>query len=163
MTGRRSSEINIRIANNRVKFDLRSHSTCRFRLSSVNRNSITLKYNSIYALTPENSPIMSKNAYNQVDDKSSAELPREAPTGQVYDGSYTTKGRNDGAGIPVLKDDERIEDPINTQNADSDQQLARDDAEAIDQSNVLKERTRGKKPGGTYREPTDEQMGLTEE
>ncbi|XDG06128.1 hypothetical protein ABKA04_005743 [Annulohypoxylon sp. FPYF3050] len=106
---------------------------------------------------------MSKNAYNQVDDKSSGELPREAPTGQVYDGSYTTKGRNDGAGIPVLKDDERIEDPINTQNADSDQQLAHDDAEAIDQSNVLKERTRGKKPGGTYREPTDEQMGLTEE
>ncbi|KAI1087283.1 hypothetical protein F5B19DRAFT_497504 [Rostrohypoxylon terebratum] len=107
---------------------------------------------------------MSNNAYNQVDDKSSAELPSEAPTGQVYDNkSYTTKGRNDGAGIPVLKDDEQVEDPISTQDADSDQQLARDDADAIDQGNVLEERTRGKKPEGSYKEPTDEEMGLAEE
>ncbi|KAI1458732.1 hypothetical protein F4805DRAFT_474031 [Annulohypoxylon moriforme] len=104
---------------------------------------------------------MSKNAYNQIDDKSTGDFSSEAPSGQVYDESYTTKGQNDG-GIPVIKDDERVEDPINPKDADSDQQLARDDAEAIDQKNVLKERTRGKQPGGSYKEPTDESLGLTE-
>ncbi|KAI1387656.1 uncharacterized protein F4822DRAFT_289591 [Hypoxylon trugodes] len=106
---------------------------------------------------------MSKSAYQQADDKASGELPREAPEGQVYDSSYATQGRRDDAAIPVIKDDDNVEDPINLQDADSDKQLERDDAEAIDKSNVLKERTRGEKPRGTYKEPTDEDLGLTEE
>ena len=34
---------------------------------------------------------------------------------------------------------------------------ARDDNEAIDQSNIIGERTRGAKPSGGYREPGDEE------
>ena len=34
---------------------------------------------------------------------------------------------------------------------------ARDDNEAIDQSNIIDERTRGAKPSGGYREPGDEE------
>ncbi|KAI0888317.1 uncharacterized protein GGS22DRAFT_95996 [Annulohypoxylon maeteangense] len=104
---------------------------------------------------------MSKNTYNQPDTKRPGDLSTEAPSGQVYDQSYTTKGPRDGA-IPVIADDEQVEDPINPKDADSDKLLARDDAEAIDQKNVLKERTRGKQPGGSYKEPTDEQVGLME-
>ncbi|KAI2466886.1 hypothetical protein F4781DRAFT_334586 [Annulohypoxylon bovei var. microspora] len=104
---------------------------------------------------------MSKNTYNQIDNKSFGDLSTDAPEEQVYDDSYTTKGRNDGA-IPVIKDDQSVEDPINPRDADSDKQLERDDAEAIDRGNVLKERTRGKQPEGSYKEPTDEEIGLME-
>ncbi|KAI1097339.1 hypothetical protein F4804DRAFT_339295 [Jackrogersella minutella] len=97
---------------------------------------------------------MSKNTYRQTNDKSSE--------GQVYDDSYTTKGRRDGGGIPVLKDDDNVEDPINSEEANSDKQLQRDEAEAIDKNNMLKEKTRGKQPRGSYKEPTDEEFGLTE-
>ncbi|KAI1205542.1 uncharacterized protein F4807DRAFT_442976 [Annulohypoxylon truncatum] len=89
------------------------------------------------------------------------DVSAEAPEGRVYDESYATKGR-DSETIPVVKDTERVEDPIDSTTADSDKQLERDDAEAIDQKNALKERTRGKKPGGSYEEPSDEQMGLVE-
>ncbi|KAI0846112.1 hypothetical protein F5Y00DRAFT_264829 [Daldinia vernicosa] len=106
---------------------------------------------------------MSKTASKQTGNKASGELPSEAPDGQVYDSSYTTEGRKDSDAIPVLKDDENIEDPIDPEDADSDKQLARDEAEAIDQKNVLNDRTRKEKPRGSYTEPTDEEMGLTEE
>jgi hypothetical protein len=33
-----------------------------------------------------------------------------------------------------------------------------DEREAIDKGNIMKDRTRGAKPMGTYKEPTDEQM-----
>ena len=39
---------------------------------------------------------------------------------------------------------------------------ARDDADAIDESNILDERTRGAKPRGTYTEPADNE-GMPEE
>ena len=35
--------------------------------------------------------------------------------------------------------------------------LARDDADAIDESNIIGGRTRGAKPSGGYREPGDEE------
>ncbi|OTA59747.1 hypothetical protein K449DRAFT_436006 [Hypoxylon sp. EC38] len=105
---------------------------------------------------------MSKSAYRQADDKPSAELLRDAPEGQVSDESYAAEARKDNAGIPVLKDDDNVEDPINPKEADSNKQLERDEAEAIDKTNVLKERTRGANPGGAYTEPTDEDLGLTE-
>ncbi|KAI2628525.1 hypothetical protein GGR54DRAFT_636244 [Hypoxylon sp. NC1633] len=80
--------------------------------------------------------------------------------------TYTTKGRRgnagSNAGIPVLRDNDKIEDSINPKDADSDKQLKRDDTEAIDKSNVLKDRTRGEKPTSSYEEPTDEDFGLTE-
>ncbi|KAI0829164.1 hypothetical protein F5Y06DRAFT_308294 [Hypoxylon sp. FL0890] len=105
---------------------------------------------------------MSKSAYHQADDKPSAELPQDAPEGQVSDESYAAEARKDNASIPVLKDDDDVEDPIDPNQADSDKQLERDEAEAIDKKNVLKERTRGEQPRGAYNEPTDEDLGLTE-
>ncbi|OTA91904.1 hypothetical protein M434DRAFT_388143 [Hypoxylon sp. CO27-5] len=105
---------------------------------------------------------MSKSAYHQVDDEPSAELPRDAPEGQVCDESYAAEARKDNAGIPVLKDDDNVEDPINPNEAGSDKQLERDEAEAIDKTNVLKERTRGADPRISYTEPTDEDLGPTE-
>ncbi|KAI0386334.1 hypothetical protein F5Y04DRAFT_243866 [Hypomontagnella monticulosa] len=103
---------------------------------------------------------MSKSAFHQTDNKASGILPDEAPEGRVSDSSYATGSRDD-ANIPVLKDDDQVEDPINADEANSDKQLERDDAEAIDKSNVLKERTRHEKPRGSYKEPTDEDLGLT--
>jgi hypothetical protein len=37
----------------------------------------------------------------------------------------------------------------------------RDEREAMDKGNITRERTHHAKPSGTYREPSDEQMGLT--
>ncbi|KAI1472999.1 uncharacterized protein F4812DRAFT_35110 [Daldinia caldariorum] len=106
---------------------------------------------------------MSKNALHQANDKASGELPTGPHEGQVYGSSYATGGQKDNTSIPVLKDDENVEDPIDPAEADSDKQLARDEAEAIDKKNVLKERTRGEKPRGSYADPSDESLGLTEE
>lgn len=36
----------------------------------------------------------------------------------------------------------------------------RDEREAIDKGNIMKERTRHAKPTGTYQEPSDAKMGL---
>jgi hypothetical protein len=115
------------------------------------------------------------------DDKLGAEpLPEGAPTGQVNDPSYKSR-RGDRGPIAVIDDDAPVEDPIRASEADSDKQLGttshaavlcpmlmrisiteKDDAEAIDKSNILEGRTRNSKPTGKYAEPTDKQMGLTE-
>ncbi|KAL7919085.1 hypothetical protein ACQKWADRAFT_212620 [Trichoderma austrokoningii] len=57
--------------------------------------------------------------------------------------------------VPVQSDDKQVEDPVDASFADSDQQLKQDDREAIDESNIMDERTRGAKPMGTYKEPGD--------
>ncbi|MCJ1301196.1 hypothetical protein MMC08_003995 [Hypocenomyce scalaris] len=50
------------------------------------------------------------------------------------------------------------DDPTDAATADSDETLTRDDADAIDRSNIVKgERTRGAKPTGGYTEPGDEE------
>ncbi|MCJ1327226.1 hypothetical protein MMC10_003894 [Thelotrema lepadinum] len=82
-----------------------------------------------------------------------SEYENEAPTGDVQDPEYVS--RTGQSHIPVAKDDASIEDPINAETADSDKQLERDDADAIDQSNIVDGRTRGAKPSGGYREPGD--------
>ncbi|CEJ54028.1 hypothetical protein PMG11_00353 [Penicillium brasilianum] len=48
--------------------------------------------------------------------------------------------------IPVQDDIQDIEDPIDEGTANSDQQLANDEKEAIDRSNIINERTRHAKP-----------------
>ncbi|EGR48260.1 uncharacterized protein TRIREDRAFT_107855 [Trichoderma reesei QM6a] len=104
---------------------------------------------------------MSKFAANQIDDQDTNDtLGADVPEGQVQDDSYTTGTQNEA--IPVQGDDAPVEDPIQASAADSDEQLAQDDREAIDKSNIIGERTRGSKPMGSYQEPSDEQMGLTE-
>ncbi|KXX75772.1 hypothetical protein MMYC01_207447 [Madurella mycetomatis] len=102
---------------------------------------------------------MSKVAHAYSDDKPGAPLPKEAPEGQVDDPSYKTS-KNEA--VPVIDDTDTVEDPVRPGAADSDQQLERDEREAIDKSNIVGERTRKKPPAGTFSEPSDEQMGLTE-
>ena len=93
-------------------------------------------------------------------------------TGSVNDDSYATS-RNET--IPVQKDSDAVEDPIQAPDSNSDAQLGeskkssfvsqpryltvsteRDENDAIDQSNVMGQRTRGAKPGGSYSEGPDE-------
>ncbi|ETN46718.1 uncharacterized protein HMPREF1541_00907 [Cyphellophora europaea CBS 101466] len=57
--------------------------------------------------------------------------------------------------IPVQSDEANVEDPIDAETADSDAQLERDDADAIDTSNIVDERTRGATK--SYREPGDDE------
>ncbi|KAI6708265.1 hypothetical protein JHW43_009220 [Diplocarpon mali] len=79
------------------------------------------------------------------------------PQGDPQDNDYVSRPGQKDAGIPVQPDDAPVEDPIDADVADSDEQLARDDNEAIDKSNIIEEKTRGAKPRGSYREPGDEE------
>ncbi|KOS21242.1 hypothetical protein ESCO_004556 [Escovopsis weberi] len=85
----------------------------------------------------------------------SAEHP-EAPEGQVRDASYATK-QNDP--VPVQSDDTEVDDPIKGEAADTDQQLERDEKEAVDKSNIIHERTRGAKPQASYKQQLDQLEG----
>ncbi|KAH7012500.1 uncharacterized protein B0I36DRAFT_398894 [Microdochium trichocladiopsis] len=126
---------------------------------------------------------MSRVAHAYTDDKEGAALPPEAPDGQVSDSSYST-GKSEP--IPVQDDTAPVEDPIRPEKANSDEQLGKhcfpsqhmhpsankpimltrpgmltdtikqDEKEAIDKSNIIKERTRGAPPKGTYQGPSDE-------
>ncbi|KAI4117758.1 MAG: hypothetical protein LQ345_002066 [Seirophora villosa] len=77
------------------------------------------------------------------------------PAGDSKDNDYAS--RTGQYQIPVQKDEAPVEDPINPETADSDQTLAQDDKDAIDQSNIVGGRTRGAKPSGGYTEPGDEE------
>ncbi|KAF3913010.1 hypothetical protein ABW21_db0201757 [Orbilia brochopaga] len=57
--------------------------------------------------------------------------------------------------VPVTEDENIT--GVDPETADSDEQLARDDEEAINEDNIIDSRTRGAKPRGTYREPGDEE------
>ncbi|KAL9120041.1 MAG: hypothetical protein Q9187_003406 [Circinaria calcarea] len=84
----------------------------------------------------------------------------DAPSGaDTKENTYVSQPGQDP--IPVQKDEESAGDPIDPATADSDETLERDDAEAIDKSNIVKGRTRGAKPVGEYTEPGDEE-GLPE-
>ncbi|KAI1496358.1 hypothetical protein F5X99DRAFT_74383 [Biscogniauxia marginata] len=79
----------------------------------------------------------------------------EAPSGA--DNSYVSRPGHKDEQIPIVSDQDRVEDPVDAE-ADSDEQLARDDRDAIDESNIVGDRTRGAaKPQGGYREPGDEE------
>ncbi len=65
---------------------------------------------------------MSKNAYFESDDEPGAELPRGAPEGQPVENAYASR-TGDTNPVPVLKDEEPVEDPMDAEMADSDQQL----------------------------------------
>ncbi|KAM0326953.1 hypothetical protein ACHAQA_006074 [Verticillium albo-atrum] len=73
----------------------------------------------------------------------------------VKDDEYVSREAREP--VAVQSDDAKVEDPIDENTADSDEQLARDDKEAIDRDNILDERTRSAKPTGTYREPGDDE------
>ncbi|PHH70538.1 hypothetical protein CDD80_5943 [Ophiocordyceps camponoti-rufipedis] len=65
--------------------------------------------------------------------------------------------QGDKAEIPVQADDVRVEDPIDENTADTDEQLERDDKDAIDRGNIINERTRHAAPKDGYREPGDDE------
>jgi len=76
----------------------------------------------------------------------------EAPTGELDDSSYVSK---DQKVAPVVPDDAPVEDAYDDNTADTDAQLERDEKDAIDKDNIIKDRTRHAKPVDTYREPGD--------
>ncbi|KAF2843710.1 hypothetical protein M501DRAFT_1013048 [Patellaria atrata CBS 101060] len=81
----------------------------------------------------------------------------DIPSGDVKDIDYVS--RSGQSTIPVQKDDAPVEGPYDDPAAaDSDEMLERDEKDAIDQSNVINDRTRGAtKQKGTYAEPGDEE------
>jgi len=82
----------------------------------------------------------------------------DIPTGTPTDNDYVSRSGHKNEPIGVQSDDAPIEDPIDGNTADSDQQLARDDKEAISEDNIIGGgRTRGAKPEGSYQEPGDEE------
>ncbi|KAI9661132.1 MAG: hypothetical protein M1821_009459 [Bathelium mastoideum] len=92
--------------------------------------------------------------YEQVNDQVSGDVP----SGDVTDPTYTSRTGQKTGPVPVQKDSDAVEDPIDPASADSDEALARDDKDAIDQSNIIGSRTRGAAKGaGTYAEPGDEE------
>ncbi|MCJ1462197.1 hypothetical protein MMC07_000797 [Pseudocyphellaria aurata] len=75
---------------------------------------------------------------------------------EATDNDYASRTGQDQ--IPVQKDEAPVTDPIDPATADSDETLARDEADAIDESNIIEGgRTRGAKPAGGYAEPGDEE------
>lgn len=84
----------------------------------------------------------------------------DAPAGDAGDNDYAS--RTGQSQIPVQKDDAPVEDPIpGDGRADSDEYLAQDEKDAIDQNNIIDERTRGAvKQAGTYAEPGDEEVSF---
>ncbi|KAK3167305.1 hypothetical protein OEA41_010432 [Lepraria neglecta] len=89
--------------------------------------------------------------YEQQNDMTSGDVP----AGDSMNNDY--QSRTGQSEIPVQKDDAPVEDSVDPATADSDETLARDDADAIDESNIVGGRTRGSKPSGGYREPGDEE------
>ncbi|KAM0227547.1 hypothetical protein ACHAPO_011434 [Fusarium lateritium] len=81
-----------------------------------------------------------------------------APSASYEDNSYVSRPGEKDQPVAVQADSDRVEDPIDAEQADTDAQLERDEKDAIDQSNIIEERTRGAaQPGGTYQEPGDEE------
>ncbi|PQE17517.1 histone chaperone CHZ domain-containing protein [Rutstroemia sp. NJR-2017a BBW] len=97
---------------------------------------------------------MATNALNEYDkaDTTTDDIPQG---GDTVDNSYATSKTEP---VPVLTDETPVEQPNDARNPDSDKALEQDEAEAIDESNILNgSRTRHAKPTGTYREPGDEE------
>ncbi|KAF1959879.1 hypothetical protein CC80DRAFT_467101 [Byssothecium circinans] len=81
---------------------------------------------------------------------------KDVPAGDAKDNDYVS--RTGQSEFPVQNDDAPVEGGYDGATADSDQQLERDEKDAIDQSNIIDSRTRGAtKKTGTYAEPGDEE------
>ncbi|KAH7188249.1 uncharacterized protein B0J16DRAFT_382130 [Fusarium flagelliforme] len=81
-----------------------------------------------------------------------------APSASFEENSYVSRPGEKDQPIAVQADSDRVEDPIDAEEANTDAQLERDEKDAIDKSNIIEERTRGAtQPGGTYQEPGDEE------
>ncbi|KAH8808660.1 hypothetical protein F5884DRAFT_378690 [Xylogone sp. PMI_703] len=100
---------------------------------------------------------MSTNA-NREYDKFDTETDDIPQGGDTVDNSYAAADTGKGP-IPVLRDEEPVEQPNDRRNPDSDKALEEDERDAIDKGNILRGgRTRGAKPtAGGYNEPGDEE------
>ncbi|KAF2645162.1 hypothetical protein P280DRAFT_477110 [Massarina eburnea CBS 473.64] len=80
----------------------------------------------------------------------------DLPAVDAKDNDYVSRtGQNE---IPVQSDDVAVEGGYDAATANSDEQLARDEIDTIDRSNIVDSRTRGAtKKAGTYTEPGDEE------
>jgi len=107
----------------------------------------------------------------------SAKQQNEVPSGTgASDNDYVSRTGQKEAPVPVQKDEDSVEDPIDPATADSDEVLgkfppprfsaldvdtlaAQDERSAIDSNNIIDGgRTRGAaKKAGTYTEPGDEE------
>nr|POF13059.1 hypothetical protein CFP56_10207 [Quercus suber] len=85
----------------------------------------------------------------------------QGPAGNPVNDDYVSRpGQKDT--VPVQSDETPVNDPIDAETANSDKQLEADEAQAIDKSNIMDERTRGAAPSDdTYTEPGDRE-GLPE-
>ncbi|KAJ4378054.1 hypothetical protein N0V83_000884 [Neocucurbitaria cava] len=82
------------------------------------------------------------------------------PAGDAVDNDY--QSRTGQSEIPVQRDEAGVESTEYDNGGDSDEQLAKDESDAINEDNILEERTRGAaKKAGSYAEPGDEE-GLDE-
>lgn len=87
----------------------------------------------------------------------SADDTYEPDTSAAQDNDY--KSRTGQSDIPVQSDDAPVEGGVDPATADSDEQLAADDKEAINKDNIIDSKTRGAEPAqGTYKEPGDEEV-----
>ncbi|OAA52541.1 hypothetical protein BBO_00382 [Beauveria brongniartii RCEF 3172] len=94
---------------------------------------------------------MSKPSDAQIDPELTDKPESYVPDVQVQDNSaYVTRAKEP---VPVQGDDAAVEDPVSESKANSGAQLDRDEDEGIDESNMVKGRTRGAKPTtGSYKE-----------
>merc|ERR1712093_789618 len=70
-------------------------------------------------------------------------MSSDIPQGDTQDNDYVSRTGQEEAPIPVQSDNDVVESGVDAETADSDEQLARDDNEAIDESNIIDEKTRG--------------------
>ncbi|CAO2647982.1 Nn.00g089040.m01.CDS01 [Neocucurbitaria sp. VM-36] len=80
----------------------------------------------------------------------------QIPAGDAVDNDY--QSRTGQSEIPVQRDEATVESTEYDNGGDSDEQLAKDEKDAINEDNIIDERTRGAaKEAGSYAEPDDEE------
>ncbi|EEP81949.1 conserved hypothetical protein [Uncinocarpus reesii 1704] len=101
---------------------------------------------------------MSSRAEREAEDLYEAQNDPSPVEGNAGDDSYAQMGTGRNEPIAVQSDSAKVEDPMKPFSANTDAQLAQDEREAIDKSNIMKgSRTRRAKPQGQgYSEGPDE-------
>ncbi|OJJ52417.1 hypothetical protein ASPSYDRAFT_117087, partial [Aspergillus sydowii CBS 593.65] len=103
---------------------------------------------------------MSNRAEREAEDRYEAMNDPSAVSGSFTDNTYAKEPRSGLKGqIPVQRDEASYNDPMQPPYSNTDQQLAQDENEAIDRSNIMRgDRLRHAKPDlqGEYREGEDE-------
>ncbi|KAL4919251.1 hypothetical protein BDW62DRAFT_179726 [Aspergillus aurantiobrunneus] len=103
---------------------------------------------------------MSNRAEREAEDRFEDANDPSPVSSRFTDNTYANEPRSGLKGrVPVQRDEAGYEDPVQPPYSNSDQQLAQDEYEAIDRSNILGgDRLRHAKPGlqGEYQEGEDE-------